>query len=350
MVMESCPVVYISYGWIAVEHNGRPGREPDPRGRELADRLRAEGVDVRLDIYALEGLHDQRQPVKAPGDPRDPWHAWAMQQIAESDVVLMLCTPEYVQPDSGEPGGAFAQWSQLDLADRIRAAPRALWWDWLAILAECESKPRKFVPIGSGPYHADQVPGFVRGATYQDLDKPKALESLLRRIRQVWHERVPRSGLFISYAHDDDKKWLDGLLDTVRPLTDRHGVQVWTDREIAPGDDWHLRIQNALDRARVGVMLVSPAFLKSVYIKSDELPRMLLAAESEGLKIFWVPVFRTDRAANPIASFQAAHEPDKPLAELSRVEVKKALANIVAKLSLLLGIPTEGGLAKRSKR
>jgi hypothetical protein len=55
MAMESCPVVYISYCWIAVEHNGRPGRAPDPRGKELADRLRAEAVDVRLDMYALEG-------------------------------------------------------------------------------------------------------------------------------------------------------------------------------------------------------------------------------------------------------------------------------------------------------
>jgi hypothetical protein len=284
--------------------------------------------------------------MKTPDDPRDPWHAWAMQQIAESDVVLMLCTQEYVQPDSGEPRGAFWQWSQLDLADRIAARPRALWWDWLAILAECESKPQKFVPIGSGPYHADLVPGFVRGATYQDLDKPKALESLLRRVRQVWHERVPRSGVFISYAHDDDNKWLNGLLAKLQPMTDRHGVRVWTDREIAPGDDWHLGIQNALDRAKVGVMLVSPKFLKSDYIKSDELPKMLLAAESEGLKIFWVPVMRTDKNANPIAKFQAAHEPDKPLAELSQGEVRRALANTVAKLSLLLGIAPDGELAR----
>lgn len=346
MAIESCPVVYISYGWIAVQHNGRPGRAPDPRGKELADRLRAEGVDVRLDVYALEGEHGQRQPVKTPDDPRDPWHAWAMRQIAESDVVLMLCTSEYIEPDSGDPGGAFWQWSQLDLADRIAAHPRALWWDWLAILAECETKPEKFVPIGSGPYHADFVPGFVRGAAYQDLDKPTALESLLRRIRQVWHDRVPRSGVFISYAHKDDDKWLKDLLTELQPIMDRHGMRVWTDHEIAPGDDWHLRIQNALDRAKVGVMLVSPKFLNSIYIKSDELPKMLSAAESEGLKIFWVPVVRTETSANPLAKFQAAQSPESPLAELGQAEARKALSNTVAKLSLLLGITPEGELAE----
>jgi hypothetical protein len=341
MTTDSRPVVYISYGWLDVVENGRRVRAPDSRGKDLADRLRGEGVDVRLDIYALEGLYGQRQPLRVPGDPRDPWHIWAMRQVAESDVVLMLCNPQYVEPDSGEPGGAFWQWAQLNLADRIAARPRALWWDWLAILAECDSKPQKFVPIGSGPYDPDIVPGFVRGATYLDLDKPNAFESLLRRIRQVWHERVPRSGVFISYAHDDDDKWLNGLLAGLQPMVDRHGVRVWTDRDIASGDEWHLGIQNALDRAKVGVMLVSPNFLESDYIKSDELPKMLRAAESEGLKIFWVPVIRTDRKANPIAKFQAAFEPDKPLAERSKAEVKKAMATTATKLSGLLDIAPE---------
>lgn len=294
MADEIRPVVYISYGWITALENGRPIRVPDPRGRELADRLRREGVDARLDLYALEGLHGQRQPQRRPGDPRDPWHAWAMQQIADSDLVLMLCTPEYVEPDSGDPGGAFWQWSQLSLESRIAARARALWWDWLAILEQCENRPQKFVPLGWGPYDSRLVPGFVRGATYLDLEKPHSLESLLRRIRQVWHERVPRSGVFISYAHDDDNKWIDGLLTELQPFADRHGMEVWTDREIEPGDDWHLSIQNALDRAKVGVMLVSPRFLRSDYIKSDELPKMLLSAESEGLRMFWIPVVRTD--------------------------------------------------------
>jgi len=344
MASESRPVVYISYAWISVQQNGRLIRTADPRGKELADRLRAEGVDVRLDMYALDGLHGQRPPLKTAGDPRDPWHAWAMRQITESDVVLMLCTPEYVQSDSGDSGGEFQQWSQLTLADRIASHKRALWWDWLAILAECDSQPQKFVPIGSGPYDPALVPGFVRGATYQDLDKPNALDSLLRRIRQVWHERVPRSGVFISYAHDDDAKWLKGLLAKLQPVRD-HGVHVWTDREIAPGDDWHLGIQNALDRARVGVMLVSPKFLNSSYIKSDELPKMLRAAESEGLSIFWVPVVRTNTKDNPLARFQAAHDPDEPLAELNKGEATKAVAGIVAKLSVLLGMAPDDQLA-----
>jgi hypothetical protein len=152
--------------------------------------------------------------------------------------------------------------------------------------------------------------------------------------------------VFISYAHKDDDKWLKDLLTELQPIMDRHGMRVWTDHEIAPGDDWHLRIQNALDRAKVGVMLVSPKFLNSIYIKSDELPKMLSAAESEGLKIFWVPVVRTETSANPLAKFQAAQSPESPLAELGQAEARKALSNTVAKLSLLLGITPEGELAE----
>ena len=345
MASDSRPVVYISYAWITVPQNGEMERIPDPRAQELAERLRAEGVDVRLDLYASEGLYGQREPLKTRDDPRDPWHAWGMQQVAEADVVLMLCTPEYTESDSGERGGAFWQWSQLTLADRIAARKRALWWDWLAIQAECDSRPQKFVPVGFGPYRSNLVPGFVRGATYKDVGKPDALESLMRRIRQVWHDRVPRSGVFISYAHDDDSKWLNGLLAKLRPLTTGHGIRVWTDREIAPGDDWHLGIQNALDRAKVGVMLVSPRFLDSSYIKNDELPKMLRAGGSEGLNIFWVPVVRTNSKDNPLARFQAAHDPDEPLAELAEPAATSALTNIVAKLRVVLGVAPDDALA-----
>jgi hypothetical protein len=87
-------------------------------------------------------------------------------------------------------------------------------------------------------------------------------------------------------------------------------------------------------------MLVSPAFLDSDYVRNDELPKMLRTAESEGLRIFWVPVVRTDPKANPITKFQAAHPPDKPLAELSQAEATKAFAAIAAKLAQLLGIAT----------
>jgi len=334
------PIVYISYRWVDVVDQGRPARAPDPRARELADKLRANGVDVRLDIYFLDSLYGFKPPQRLAGNPQDPWLIWSAQQIAEADAVLMFCTPEYADtdPDHGASPGAWWSWCQLDKADRIATRVPALWWDWLAIARECTDLPQKYIPIGVGRYHGDQIPAFVRGASYLNLSDDGAFDALLRRIRQVWRERVPRRGVFVSYAHKHDQAWLDNLLSHLSWLERQHGVEFWTDRDIEPGEKWHETIQGALDRAKVAVLLVSPDFLASAYIASNELPQMLQAAETDGMKIFWIPVRPSAYGHSPIAQFQAAHAPDKPLSSLRGAERDHAFVDIGEKLAKVLGV------------
>src|SRR5262245_7215903 len=71
--LNTQPVVFISYSWVDKfdKTRNRWGRAADPRARELADRLRDNGMDVRLDVYFLEGLHGFSQPEPVPGDPQD---------------------------------------------------------------------------------------------------------------------------------------------------------------------------------------------------------------------------------------------------------------------------------------
>jgi TIR domain len=339
---SACPIVYISYRWIDVEHEGRPARAPDPQGRELADKLRARGIDTRLDLYFHESQHGFGPPERVAGDPRDPWLVWAARQIAEADVVLMLCTPSYVRVDvdGGAPSGEWARWCELAETERIASRVPSLWWDWLAISSECNLKPEKFIPVGFGPYHADQIPAFVRGANYYNLESSGAVDTLLRRIRKVWRARVPRSGVFISYAHNEDQKWLDTLLKHINWLEQR-GVELWTDRDIKPGSLWHDSIQAALDRARVTVLMVSPDFLDSSYIASEELPKMLDASASDGLTIFWIPVRPSAYRQSPIARFQAAQSPDKPLSSLRGAARDEAFVEIGEKLARVLGLEEE---------
>lgn len=334
------PIVYISYRWVDVVDQGRPGRAPDPRARELADKLLAQGVDVRLDIYFRDSLHGFKPPERVPGDPRDPWLVWAERQIAEADAVLMFCTAEYAKtdPDRGESPGEWSGWCRLDEAFRINTRVPALWWDWLAIASNSDVRPEKYIPIGTGPYHGDHIPAFVRGASYLNLNDSDAFDALLRRIRQVWRERVPRSGVFISYAHKDDQSWLDTLLGHVSWLKTQYGVEFWTDRNIEPGDQWHDRIQSELDRAKIGMLLVSPDFLASDYITSNELPRMLDAAKNDGLTIFWIPLRPSAYKHSPIAKFHAAHAPDKPLSGLGDAERDQAFVDIGEKLAHALGL------------
>lgn len=334
------PIVYISYRWLDVMDPGCPSRAPDPGARKLADKLREHGVDVRFDLYFRDSLHGFAPPQPVAGNPQDPWLIWSQQQIAEADAVLMYCTSEYAgtDPDRGARPGSWWNWAQLDEEDRIAARVPALWWDWLAIARECSDRPQKFIPIGMSPYHSDQIPAFIRGASYLNLSDEGAFDALLRRIRQVWRERVPRRGVFISYAHKDDQSWLDNLLSHLSWIKRQYNVEFWTDRDIEPGDAWHEEIQVALDRAKVAVMLVSPEFLASSYITSNELPKMLEAAGADGMKIFWIPVKPSAYKHSPLAKFQAAHLTDKPLASLRGAARDQAYVDIGERLAKVLGV------------
>lgn len=340
------PIVYISYRWVDVLDQGLPPRlerAPDPRARELGDRLRADGNDVRLDVYFRDSLHGFRPPERVEGDPQAPWLTWSTHQIAEADAVLLFCTLEYAStdPDRGAPAGEWGLWCGLDEAARIGTPVPGLWWDWHAIARECTTRPQKFIPIGVGPYHGDQIPAFVRGSSYINLSDAGGFEALLRRIRQVWRERHPRDGVFISYAHKDDQLWLDTLLSNLSWLQRKHGIEIWTDRDIAPGAQWHETIQSAIDRAKVAVLLVSPEFLASPYIINNELAKMLQAAESDGMTIFWIPVRPSAYRHSPIGAFQAAQPPDRPLSSLRGARRDQAFVDIGEKLAKALGLAAD---------
>jgi hypothetical protein len=287
----------------------------------LAERLRANGIDSRIDLYNLECRHGFLPPEARTGDSRDPWNIWQEQEIKAADRVLILCTPEYYEcvDHSNGPSGAWSdgQFMRQDLASG--------------------AQPSKFIPVGFGSYSQNEqfVPAFIKGATYFDLSpagQPVGFDGLMRRFRTEFPRA--RSGVFISYSHKD-KKWLDLLLQHLAPAR-QSGMEIWTDQEIEPGDLWHDEIQERLDGARVAVPLITPSFLASSYVSSHELPTMLTAAESEGLTIFWIPVSDSSYKTTPIQKFQAAHDPSRPLAKLSGAKRAEALVDIVAKLSKAL--------------
>jgi GH24 family phage-related lysozyme (muramidase) len=136
-----------------------------------------------------------------------------------------------------------------------------------------------------------------------------------------------RSQIFISYSHKD-KKWLDSMQTMLKPLVREQKISVWDDKKIEAGQKWREEIGAALSVAKVAVLLISPDFLASDYIAHHELPRLLDAARQEGLTIIWVAVRHSLYKDTEIEQYQAANDPQKPLAHLRPAERERTLVEI----------------------
>ncbi|PZN69060.1 MAG: hypothetical protein DM484_30465 [Candidatus Methylumidiphilus alinenensis] len=79
---------------------------------------------------------------------------------------------------------------------------------------------------------------------------------------------------FVSYAHKD-KILKDKLLNPLKQLlatAKDYCFKAWDDGDLLAGEDWHDKIRSAVDYCHFGLLLVSPAFLGSEFIKDHELP------------------------------------------------------------------------------
>jgi tetratricopeptide (TPR) repeat protein len=98
--------------------------------------------------------------------------------------------------------------------------------------------------------------------------------------------------IFISYSHVDDELF-KALELRLRGIDDIFpDIDAWSDQRIPAGGDWHGEIQAALNAADVVLLLVSPEFKASRYIRDHEL-EPALAREARGECVV-VPVILRD--------------------------------------------------------
>lgn len=119
-----------------------------------------------------------------------------------------------------------------------------------------------------------------------------------------------RDGVFISYAHAD-RHWLGRLQPVLAPLAGLR-IDAWDDTRIAPGSRWQGEIQEALDTAAAAVLLLSPAFFRSAFIRDHELPAILAAAGRGDLVLLPLVLSACD-ASPATATYQSVHDPARPL-------------------------------------
>src|SRR5258708_10325945 len=147
-----------------------------------------------------------------------------------------------------------------------------------------------------------------------------------------------RDKIFISYSHKDNRLFEE--VKTMLAPAIRDGiVDVWDDKKIAPGAKWKDEIQGALASAKIAVLLVSQHFLASEFIAKHELPKLLAAAQKEGVTVFWIYLSSCLYEGTEIATYQAAHDISKPLDQLDKPRRQAVISEACAKLVRLARNP-----------
>jgi TIR domain-containing protein len=153
-----------------------------------------------------------------------------------------------------------------------------------------------------------------------------------------------RQGVFVSYSHHD-RKWLDRLKIVLKPALGQETI--WDDTQITPGASWADEIEHAIASARVAVLLVTPAFLSSDFIVSQELPRIIERQTKEGLSIFWVAVEPALFSHSPLFKYQAANDPSHPLSSLPRAKQEVELVRLAEKIIAAVNVNAVANVLKK---
>jgi hypothetical protein len=138
MSETAAPRVFISYSHDSAEHRDRV--------LELADRLRADGIDAMIDQYIQF--------------PPEGWPNWCEAEIRKADFVPMVCTETYLRRIDGdeEPGkGHGVLWEARLIKQH---------------LYDAGSVSRKFVPLLFADGLSAHVPAPVKGGTIYRVRDP----------------------------------------------------------------------------------------------------------------------------------------------------------------------------------
>jgi len=149
---SKAPTAFVSYSWDSEQHRDWV--------RELATRLRGDGVDVKLDQWSV-----------VLGDSLPKFMETA---VRENDFVLIVCTPRYKAKSDGRTGGAGYE------GDIITAE------------VFTTGNQRKFIPILREGEWKEAAPSWLLGKLYVDLRGAKYSEANYRQLLETLHGMTPQ--------------------------------------------------------------------------------------------------------------------------------------------------------------
>lgn len=146
------PRAFISYSWDSDAHRSWV--------RDLAARLRSDGIDVMLDQWNL--------------DPGNGLAEFMERAVRLNDYVIIICTPRYKKRSDSRIGG--------------------VGYEGDIITAEVFTKrnQRKFIPILRRGTWQSAAPTWLVGKSYLDFHKPKCSEANYQELLRTLYHRRPQ--------------------------------------------------------------------------------------------------------------------------------------------------------------
>ncbi|WP_284618573.1 toll/interleukin-1 receptor domain-containing protein [Aquabacterium humicola] len=151
--------------------------------------------------------------------------------------------------------------------------------------------------------------------------------------------QAQRDTVFISYSHAAEQRtgWVKRIRTHLGALPPDK-VEVWDDSRIRPGDRWRAEIDAALRRARVAIVVLTPDFLASSFIRESELPALLSAAEAGGAQVLCVyggDVHLSGDAAR-LEQYQFVNDMTKPLQGMAPAEREAVFKQLAASVDRIV--------------
>jgi hypothetical protein len=148
-------------------------------------------------------------------------------------------------------------------------------------------------------------------------------------------QKRAKGNIFISYSHQDLDQY-KRLMVHLNPLIREEFINVWSDEQIQPGENWQRAIEGALKQATVAILLISADFMASKYISDVELPSLLIDVQEKGTTV--IPFFLKPTVLNRftnITQYQGINTPDKPYSSLDHHEQEALLAKLAEKVDFI---------------
>ena len=154
-----------------------------------------------------------------------------------------------------------------------------------------------------------------------------------------------RPSVFISYSHKDER-WKDLFVTQMGVLEKEGLLDVWVDTRIGVGEDWQPRIEHALNRCSVAVLLVTANFLTSDFILREEIPRLLQRRATEGVRVFPIIVMPCPwKKVGWLSRMQVRPKNGVPVGKGSKFQQTEKIAAIAEEVADIIkraGVGTRG--------